>query len=207
LTRNSLNEYKIPGRSPTLSSSINTDTPITTKPPDGSSFGFCDLIERLNEQVTPPTLEELNLWLSSVEISQLDLQPYIGFKEGNYWRHRVCRNEVVEMLVICWRPGQKTPIHDHNGSHGVVRVHQGLMWETIFAFDREKGLCYDTGRECPTGTVTGAEVPDIHQLGNPEVSGQDLITVHVYSPPIGVLKTYKVGSSQVDLYTPNDFPT
>jgi cysteine dioxygenase len=111
------------------------------------------------------------------------------------------------MLVICWRPGQKTPIHDHNGSHGVVLVQQGLMQETVFCFDEEQGLCHDTGRECPQGTVTGAGVPDIHQLGNPEVSGRDLITVHVYAPPLGVLKTYKLGSSQIDLYTPNDFPT
>ena len=59
----------------------------------------------------------------------------------------------------------------------------------------------------PTGEVTGAGVPDIHQLGNPEVSGQDLVTIHVYAPPLGVLKTYKVGSPIVDLYTPNDFPT
>jgi cysteine dioxygenase len=190
-----------------LSTLINTETPIPTVPPDGNSISFSELVERLNGQTTPPTLEQLNLWLSNVEIQDFDLEPYVGFKEGNYWRHRVCRNEAVEMLVICWRPGQKTPIHDHNGSHGVVRVQQGLMWETNFAFDQEKGLCYDTGRECPTGTVTGAARPDIHQLGNPEVSGQDLITVHVYAPPLGVLKTYKVGSSQVDLYTPNDFPT
>jgi len=50
-------------------------------------------------------------------------------------------------------------------------------------------------------------VPDIHQLGNPEVSGQDLITIHIYAPPLGVLHTYKVGSPKIDLYTPNDFPT
>jgi cysteine dioxygenase len=190
-----------------LSTLLNTQTPITPKPLDGSSITFSELIERLNSQTSPPSLEQINSWLSNVEIFDHDLEPYIGFKEGNYWRHRVCRNEAVEMLVICWRPGQKTPIHDHNGSHGVVRVQQGLMWETIFAFDGERGLCYDTGRECPAGTVTGAGVPDIHQLGNPDVSGQDLITVHVYAPPLGVLKTYKVGSSQVDLYTPNDFPT
>ena len=190
-----------------MSTLINTETPISTKPLAGSSITFSELIERLNSQTSPPTLEQLNLWVSSVEIFDVDLEPYIGFKEGNYWRHRVCRNEAVEMLVICWRPGQQTPIHDHNGSHGVVRVHQGLMQETIFAFDADKGLGYDTGRECPVGTVTGAEVPDIHQLGNPETSGQDLITVHVYAPPLGDLKTYKLGSSQVDLYTPNDFPT
>jgi cysteine dioxygenase len=191
-----------------LSTQINTETPGTTKPLDGNrSFTFAELVETLSRQTTPPTLEEINSWLSTVEISQLDLQPYLGFKEGNYWRHRVCRNDAVEMLIICWRPGQKTPIHDHNGSHGVVRVHEGLMWETTFCYDEQEGLRYDTGRECPQGTVTGAEVPDIHQLGNPEVSGRDLITVHVYAPPLGVLKTYKVGSPQVDLYTPTDFPT
>jgi cysteine dioxygenase len=190
-----------------LSTQLNIETHTSPKLPDGSSITFSELIEQLNSQTTPPSLEEINSWLSSVEVVDVDLEPYVGFKEGNYWRHRVCRNEAVEMLVICWRPGQKTPIHDHNGSHGVVRVHKGLMSETIFAFDSDNGLCYDNGRDCPVGTLTGAAVPDIHQLGNPELSGQDLITIHVYAPPLGVLKTYKLGSSQVDLYTPNDFPT
>jgi len=190
-----------------VSTTINIENSATPRPPDGSSITFSELIEQLNSQTAPPSLEQINSWLSNVHVAANDLEPYIGFKEGNYWRHRVCRNESIEMLVICWRPGQKTPIHDHNGSHGVVRVHQGLMCETIFAFDCEKGLCHDTERDCTVGTVTGAAVPDIHQLGNPELSGQDLITIHVYAPPLGVLKTYKVGSAQVDLYTPNDFPT
>ncbi len=189
-----------------MSTHLNTEEPISDQPLDDSSLTFSDLVQTLESQSTPPTLEQLNSWLSHVEIGPLDLEPYLGFKEGNYWRHRVCRNEAVEMLVICWRPGQKTPIHDHNGSHGMVRVQQGIMWETTFAFDQDKGLCYQQGRECQTGEVTGADVSDIHQLGNPEVSGQDLITIHVYAPPLGVLKTYKVGSAQVDLYTPNDFP-
>lgn len=191
-----------------MSTQINTETPNTTKPLDDTGvFTFGALIEMLNSQTNPPALEDITSWLSTVEISQLDLEPYIGFKEGNYWRHRVCRNDAVEMLVICWRPGQKTPIHDHNGSHGVVLVQQGLMQEAVFNFDEAHGLAFDTGRECAQGTITGAGVPDIHQLGNPEVSGRDLITVHVYAPPLGVLKTYKLGSSQIDLYTPNDFPT
>lgn len=191
-----------------MSTQINNAIPEATKPLDTKGvFTFSELLEILKNQTNPPALEEITSWLSTVEISQLDLQPYIGFKEGNYLRHPVCRNKAVELLVICWRPGQKTPIHDHNGSHGVVLVQQGLMQETIFRFDEEQVLCHDTGRECSQGTVTGAGVPDIHQLGNPEVSGRDLITVHVYAPPLGVLKTYKLGSSQVELYTPNDFPT
>ena len=190
-----------------MSTHLNPDDQLNAQPLDSPTFTFADLIERLQTQSGPPSLEDISSWLANVEITQLDLEPYLGFKEGNYWRHRVCRNEAVEMLIICWRPGQKTPIHDHNGSHGVVRVQQGLMWETMFTYDNDRGLQYRSGRECPTGEVTGAGVPDIHQLGNPDVSGQDLITVHVYAPPLGVLKTYKVGSANVDLYTPNDFPT
>lgn len=190
-----------------MSTQLNANEPIAAQPHDQRSLTFAELIDKLESQIEPPTNEEISSWLSNVQITRTDLEPYLGFKEANYWRHRVCRNKAVEMLVICWRPGQKTPIHDHNGSHGVVRVQEGLMWETMFTYDEEKGLRYLSGRECPTGEVTGAAVPDIHQLGNPEVSGQDLITIHVYSPPLGVLKTYKVGSANVDLYTPNDFPT
>ncbi len=114
------------------------------------------------------------------------------------------KNEFVEMLVLCWKPGQRTPIHDHNGSHGTVFIHEGIMWETTFDYDAVAGLEYRAHRELRSGGLTGSEVPDIHQLGNPDVSGCDLITIHIYAPPLGVLKTYKLGSSTIDLYTPSD---
>jgi cysteine dioxygenase len=170
----------------------------------GAHLSFQDLVRRLNDQTSPPSLEELSSWLANVQIEPEDVQPYVAFKDGNYWRHRVCRNAAVEMLVLCWRPGHKTPIHDHNGSHGVVRVHAGILSEKIYKYDAEKGLSEESGRLCQVGEVTGTGIPDIHRLGNAEDSGQDLITVHVYAPPLGVLKTYKVGSPQIDLYTPDD---
>jgi cysteine dioxygenase len=170
----------------------------------GAHLSFQDLVRRLNDQTSPPSLEELSSWLANVQIEPEDVQPYVAFKDGNYWRHCVCRNAAVEMLVLCWRPGHKTPIHDHNGSHGVVRVHAGTLSERIYKYDPEKGLSEESGRLCQVGEVTGTGIPDIHRLGNAEDSGQDLITVHVYAPPLGVLKTYKVGSPQIDLYTPDD---
>jgi cysteine dioxygenase len=117
----------------------------------------------------------------------------------------VLRGEYAELLVLCWKPGQRTPIHDHDGSYGAVRVCEGVMWETIFELDEERGLFYRSARQWTGGTVTGADVPDIHQLGNPDVSGQDLITLHLYAPPLGVLNTYKVGSSEIGQYRPDEF--
>lgn len=168
-----------------------------------SSFNL--LLKRLCELREPPRLEELDAWLSQVVVTEEDLRSYRSFKTGNYARHRVFRNEFAELLVLCWRPGQRTPIHDHNGSYGAVRVCEGVMWETIFELDATSTLFYKSAREWKQGFVTGADVPDIHQLGNPEVSGQNLVTLHLYAPPLNVLNTYKVGSSEVGYYNPNEF--
>jgi len=165
---------------------------------------FQSLADWLNSLTKVPTLEETNRLIQYTDISDDEIEPYLGFKVGNYSRHRVMKNEFVEMLVLCWKPGQRTPIHDHNGSHGGVKVHEGRLWETIFNYDPEKGLEYKSARDYAPGSVTGSDIPDIHQLGNPDVSEQDLITIHVYAPPLGVLHTYKPGSTKIDLYVPDD---
>lgn len=165
---------------------------------------FSGLADLLRSVSSPPSLEDLYELLGRTDIGQEELAPYLGFKPGNYSRHRVMINESVEMLVLCWKPAQRTPIHDHNGSHGAVWVHEGVLWETTFDFNSVTGLAYKSHRELRAGGLTGSDVPDIHQLGNPDVSGRDLITIHIYAPPLGVLKTYKPGSAVVDLYTPAD---
>jgi len=187
-----------------LSTDLKTSDRFQTDEINDKSFSLESLVQALESVNSAPGLERIYYWLERAEISADDLQPYLGFKEGNYWRHRVCRNEFVEMLVLCWRPGQRTPIHDHNGSHGGVKVHCGMLWETTFSYDSARGLEYKSAREHPPGAVTGSDVPDIHQLGNPDVSGQDLVTIHVYAPPLGVLHTYKPGSARIDLYVPDD---
>src|SRR5207237_10329908 len=165
-----------------------------------AGFSLKNLVDALGAQTSVPSLSALNALVERTKISPDELKPYLGFKTGNYSRHRVMKNEFVEMLVLCWKPGQRTPIHDHNGSNGAVFVQNGILWETTFDYETEAGLTYKSHRELRAGGLTGSEVPDIHQLGNPDVSGRDLITIHIYAPPLGVLKTYKLGSSTIDLY-------
>ena len=173
------------------------------KPADSDRpLTFKTLAEKLKSVASVLSLEDAYRLIEQTNISPDEIAPYLGFKTGNYSRHRVMKNEFVEMLVLCWKPGQRTPIHDHNGSHGAVLVHKGIMWETTFEYDVETGLNYKSHRELRGGAVTGSEVPDIHQLGNPDVSGRDLVTIHIYAPPLGVLKTYKLGSSTIESYTP-----
>ena len=157
---------------------------------------LASLGERLARLARRPELSEVNEWLRDTEVGREELRPHVSFKEGTYARHRVAVGEHAELLVLCWRPGQRTPIHDHDGSFGAVKVLRGVMWETLFGMDPARGLLYKSSREWRPGEVTGADVPDIHQLGNPEVSGQDLVTLHLYAPPLTSLNVYKVGSTQ-----------
>jgi len=186
-----------------ITEAVHVPVDLEKEPSRGSALGA--LVEKLTALDGVPSLEDISAWIEGAEVTDEDLRPYRGFKPGTYARHRVFRNEFAELLVLCWRPGQRTPIHDHNGSHGAVRVCSGVMWETIFALDDAHKLYYSRAREWNMGQVTGADVPDIHQLGNPEVSGQNLVTLHLYAPPLGVLNTYKVGSSEVGHYTPDQF--
>ena len=187
-----------------MATHLETANPLSADEIKDDPFSLQSLVAVLESIISAPSLAQIYEWLEKAQVSTEELQPYSGFKEGNYWRHRVCRNKFVEMLVLCWRPGQRTPIHDHNGSHGGVKVCQGMLWETTFSFDPNAGLAYKSAREYAPGAVTGSDVPDIHQLGNPDVSGQDLITLHVYAPPLGVLHTYKPGSAKIDLYVPDE---
>jgi cysteine dioxygenase len=163
---------------------------------NATGYGLAALVEQLSRMGGPPAFEELSALLGGVEVWAEELRPYVSFKESTYARHRVHLGSHAELLVLCWRPGQRTPIHDHAGSYGAVRVLRGVMWETLFEMEGDAGLAYKSSCEWTPGLVTGADVPDIHQLGNPDVSGQDLVTLHLYAPPLTSLNVYKVGRKE-----------
>jgi cysteine dioxygenase len=177
-------------------STLETRTTTTRTGESAGHYSLASLVETFAGLSRRPELSEVDAWMREVEVGRDELRPYVGFKEGTYARHRVHLGEHAELLVLCWRPGQRTPIHDHDGSFGAVRVLQGVMWETLFEMDERDGLVYKSAREWTPGHVTGADIPDIHQLGNSDVSGQDLITLHLYAPPLASLNVYKVGRKE-----------
>lgn len=54
-----------------------------------------------------PSLKQIYRGLETAEISAEGLRPYIGFKEGNYWRHRDCRNKFVEIWCCVGVPANE----------------------------------------------------------------------------------------------------
>jgi cysteine dioxygenase len=156
-----------------------------------------ELIATVSALTEVPSLSEVVDWFASAFLRQRDYERYRLFADHNYARNLVVRSQFAEMLFLCWRSGQRTPIHDHGGSIGVVLVCEGMMTETMYEHAPEGHVRpYTTYKRGP-GATTGADVPDIHQLINLEPDGRDLVTLHCYAPPLSVLNTYSQSSSRI----------
>ena len=66
------------------------------------------------------------------------------------------------------------------------------MTETLFEF-APNGLVKPTfSRDLQPGGIIGSEDTDMHQVSNLQADNADLITLHVYSPPLLVMGTYSL---------------
>jgi cysteine dioxygenase len=135
-----------------------------------------------------PSVEEIKQRMATLELRRRDYETYRIFTGRRYARNLIVRSEFAEVLLLCWHAGQRTPIHDHGGSVGVVMVVEGCLTETMYEQ-------YNTHRWNPGG-ITGAEVRDIHQLLNLQAEGRDLVTLHCYAPPLSVLNTFSPVNSR-----------
>jgi uncharacterized NAD(P)/FAD-binding protein YdhS len=121
--------------------------------------------------------------LRGLDLERADLAGALVFAERNYRRIAIRRNPHYEALILCWKSGQRSPIHNHLGSSCVVRVVEGRATETSFKKSPCGQLVPQRSRTFPAGSVTGCQDEAVHQMANLEPPGQDLITLHVYSPP------------------------
>ena len=149
-----------------------------------------DLIAYLDAQEEPANLNALTAELDELEVDWPELEPHVLFSAGGYRRNLVKAGKHYHLLVLCWRSGQRSPIHDHTGSSCALRVLAGTMTETLFEFAAEWAREADLFGEVPAGAVAGSVDKDIHQVSNLQSDDADLITLHVYSPPLLVMGTY-----------------
>ena len=152
------------------------------------------LFKKLASEGGKVELEQIKGELSRLRITPQDLGDAIHVDAGAYVRTLVFENEFVEVLVMAWLPGQRSPIHDHKGSGCAVKVVAGRAVERYYRPGPE-GLVVKTGeRSHSPGEVTASFDADIHSLGNavegPAGAQSTLVTLHVYSPPLAPTKKY-----------------
>ncbi len=133
--------------------------------------------------------------LDEVRITRADILPACIFGTGGYRRNTIAESKWFELLALCWRSGHCTPIHDHAGVSCAFRVIEGTGTEIRFQTTPSGLICPVATIPMPPGYVCAAADADIHQVANMQTPGTDLITLHIYSPPIAKMKTYKFATS------------
>jgi predicted metal-dependent enzyme (double-stranded beta helix superfamily) len=160
-----------------------------------------DRLERLSPQgITVPYVQEL---LADGVLDEAELQRYVGTRPDKYARRHVHRGRYFDVMVLTWAPGQFTPVHNHAGNCGWVRLVRGRIAEDTFKLVpgsavpdaatavSVNGRVGQVGLEA-TGsgiitTIGAVAAVDrqraIHRLGNPADSRDATVTLHVYSLP------------------------
>ncbi|MDG2014279.1 MAG: cysteine dioxygenase family protein [Pirellulaceae bacterium] len=147
-----------------------------------------DFLDRLEGRVPMLGLEEQ---LVKLDVDMRDLLPFMQFGDTTYSRNLICENTWYELLCICWRGGQKSLIHNHAQSTCGLRILTGQGVETTFE-ERADGLVDPVEyRVLDVGQVCCTQDDDVHQVANEHPLGDDLITLHIYSPPLGNMQTWE----------------
>jgi cysteine dioxygenase len=150
------------------------------------------LLRRWDDREEPIPSAELIAALDGLRLGDGDLADVIGFDDACYRRTIIHSRPHYQVLVLCWRSGQRSPIHDHRGSNCVVRVLRGCAMETRFDATPSGRLVPTGSHQHMEGATTACCGDEIHQMGNFEAPGHDLVTLHVYSAPPLSWRFYEV---------------
>ncbi len=131
----------------------------------------------------PLELDSVLVELQMLDLQREDFLDAIYFEDQLYQRTLIHSRPHFEALILCWKSGQRSPIHDHRGSKCAVRVVEGRATEIRYEVSPCGMIVPEQSTKLSRGEVTGCQGDDMHQMANLEPPGIDLITLHVYSPP------------------------
>jgi cysteine dioxygenase len=124
------------------------------------------------------------------------LAPYLHFAPRRYTRNLIYRDDLFELLALCWEPRTASPIHNHSGQLCWLSIQLGsLRLENYLSLD---GPGPGSGiRLVPNGGFERAGLGEldlqqgenaIHRVSNP--FDERAVSLHVYSRPFDTCLAY-----------------
>lgn len=189
------------GMSPAVASD-NTVLAGLEKPVPAVLRPLVEYLDSLDGRADLAVLEKL---LKQTRVTRSDVEAFCKFGTRGYLRNVIRRTENYELLALTWRSGHNTAIHDHRGSSCAFRVVHGTGTEMRFLMTPSGLICPCQTNEMTPGYVCAAADEDIHQVANMQRQGEDLITLHIYSPPIRQMHTYEFSTPRITIRSADEF--
>ncbi len=152
-------------------------------------------------------VEKLIGLLRELSIAVADVRDFVRFDDDQYQRNLMRTGPAYEALLLCWKYGQRSPIHDHRRSNCGVLVVKGTATETLFEHNEIGGnsaarsitIVRRITRTLKEGSVCGSNDMDTHQISNVQPDGEELVSMHIYSPPLVEMGVYSLTDNSVKL--------
>jgi cysteine dioxygenase len=164
---------------------------------------FIEGVRRLSDGLI--TKQKIYDYLVAYEIRPEDLERYKNWLPDRHTRNKIFRNELIEVMLICWPAGSVTPLHTHNGQLGWMTMIEGkLLVDNFRKVDCNRPENQQVvGIDCLAGATriemehlgkelaipggplnTVDKTQTIHQISNLAEWNQPAVSMHVYSLPI-----------------------
>ncbi len=163
------------------------------------------LIRYLDSLTGRASIDRLRELLESTDIALADLREFVQFDDEHYRRNLVAIGEWYEILVICWQSGQRSPIHNHATSTCGLKVLDGVCTETVFDHSPCGQVVALHSTNLAPGYICASQDTDTHQVSNLQSLGKNLVTLHIYSPPLRSMQRFSITGGQVDEWRPPVF--
>lgn len=138
-----------------------------------------------------------------VEIDSLD--PYLFFTKKFYTRNLIFKNELFELMTLCWDVGQESRIHNHSEQNCWMTIPMGKLF--IQNFNELECNYGDNFSRITASTAVvlrndfhAAEVDQeepIHQVCNLETFQERAVSLHIYSKPYDKCLIYNQSKNHV----------
>ena len=165
---------------------------MTTIPVDQFIAGLCTIPE---EDFAGTVYD----YMKSHPVDGHGLQPFLFFSRNHYTRNLIFKNDLFELLAICWESGQASPIHNHHGQNCWMAMPVGKLRVQSFRVIEQHdqtGHCqleptdiYDIHKLLPA-KVDPAE--PVHRVLNVPEFKQRAVSLHVYSKPFDRCLVYSL---------------
>ncbi|KAM4819500.1 cysteine dioxygenase type 1 isoform 2-T2 [Thomomys bottae] len=130
-------------------------------------------------------VEEVQAVLEAYEGDPAEWAPYAAFDPYRYTRNLVDQgNGKFNLMILCWGEGHGS-IHDHTDSHCFLKMLQGNLKETLFAWPDKKSNEMTKKSERTLRENQCAYINDsigLHRVENVSHT-EPAVSLHLYSPP------------------------
>ena len=142
-------------------------------------------------------------YLKSHPVDEASLSQYLFFSANHYTRNLIFKNDLFELIAICWDIGQASQIHNHHNQSCWMAIPIGrLRVQNFRVLEQNEGAGYcrleatdafDIHKYEPA--AVDADEP-VHQVLNLAESDQRSVSLHIYSRPFDRCLVYSLETSE-----------